>query len=497
MHDFDLDWLQLSVLNCIDETRFGDAMRLIKSFVERVLNDEEAVGVVFASRELDALCEKLAEAYYANLPVSNQTERCGTVILVSELVRAGGHVELIKDYLALRIFEGPVRIALTDVFNRVHRASREEWELQFGCEIFIASEGEVDGKLSELTAQLCAWQPKAIVTLGHNQDVVCIAAAHIPGPQNRYYIHHGDHHLSLGVTCSALQHVDLHNMSHHWCKTQVGAAGLLYWPLSSIRPSCVKSSFLERGTVTTASCGRMYKFEAGSYTIRYEHAVSLILTATGGHHVHFGDLSDAFLQRIYAELDAKKIDRARFVHIDWVASLPRALIDYGVDVYVSSFPVGGGKSLIDAMSAGIPTVVHESYRSRYHSSTDLAYPESFVWRRYEELALIFEQWNESLLRQQADRALEHFERFYSRNAFMNAFASGVDCDSFVPPLRAYRGDPLARYLEFKGCKEKELARHESERDRILREWKKVYDAYEAHSKTILAQQALIAKMEQK
>lgn len=494
MHNFDIDWLQKTVTGNVIESRYSDAISLIKSFVERIINDDESVGVVFAGRELDALCEMLANTYYSKMPSAPVADGCGTVVLASELVKAGGHVELIKDYIALGLFESPVRIALTDLFNRVDRALIDEWESQFGCEVFIASEAEFDAKLDELTAKFREWNPSTLLTLGHNQDVVCIVLAHAPGIKNRYYIHHGDHHLSLGVTCSAFQHVDLHNMSYHLCKTELKVTRQLYWPISAVRPSNIKTTFLDRGVLTTGSCGRMSKFESGSYKIRYERAIACILKATNGFHVHVGDLSDVFLQRIYEELEAEHIDRTRFIHIEWVASLPQALIENGVDVYVSSFPLGGAKSLIEAMSTGVAVVMHQSYRSRYHSSTDLAYPESFIWSLYEQLGPIFEQWSEPLLRQHAHYARRHFDRYFSSNAFMDAFASGTDCDNQVPPLRAYHGDSWKRYLEFRGRREKDFELFELERDRIFQEWKKVYAAYEEHTKTIARQQALIEKL---
>jgi hypothetical protein len=341
MHDFDLDRLQETVVRSISQSLYGDAMARIKTFVEQVINDQESIAVVFASRELDALCRTLADAYHADRRHAPEREGRGTVILASELVKA---------YLALGLFESPVRVALTDLFNRADHTAIDEWVSLLGCEVFVATETELDGKLDALTARLGEWNPSTILTLGHNQDVVCIVAAHAPGARNRYYIHHGDHHLSLGVTCEAFQHVDLHNMSYELCKNEIGVAQQLYWPLSVVRPSEIKTRFLDRGVLTTCSCGRMSKFESGSYALSYERAVACILKASRGYHVHIGDLSDAFLQKIHEELDAENVGRDRFVHIEWVASLSRALIENAVDVYISSFPLGGGKALIEVIS---------------------------------------------------------------------------------------------------------------------------------------------------
>lgn len=483
MNDFDLDHLQETVANHISQAQYGDAMTLIKSFAERVINDPESIGVVFASRELDSLCVKLADACYADHPAP-VAERQGTVVLATELVKAGGHVELIKDYLALGLFESPVRVVLTDLFNRIDHASIEEWSSLLGCEVLIAADTRLDGKLDAVSTWLGEWNPSSVLSFGHNQDVVCIVAAHAPGIQNRYYVHHGDHHLSLGVTCAAFQHVDLHNMSYELCKNEIGVTQQLYWPISTVGGSLVKTRFLERGALTTCSCGRMSKFESGSYTIRYERAVACILKASAGYHVHIGDLSDAFLQKIHEELDAQNVSHDRFMHIPWVASLSGALIENSVDVYISSFPVGGGKSLIEAMSVGVPVITHESYRSRYHAGSDIAYPESFIWSNYEDLGRIFSQWDEPLLRQHGASALQHFERYYSKDAFLKAFASGTDCASHVPPLHAYQANPLRNHLDVQKKRAQEIGLVVAEKDRMFQEWENILAAYNAHTETI-------------
>ena len=484
-HDLDLDRLEEAVKASVSRGRYGDAMDQIKAFVEYVINDPETVGAVFASRELDALCTDIARAYYAGNRGTSGIHGGGTVILASELVRAGGHVELIKDYLAMGVFESPVRVALTDLFNRIEPGDIDSWASLLGCEVYVAREAELDGKLGAVSTWIRDWNPSTIVTLGHNQDVVAIVAAHAPGAEKRYYIHHGDHHLSLGVTCEAFYHVDLHNMAYDLCGNEIGVAGQLYWPISAVRPAEVKAVSLGRGALTTCSCGRMSKFESGTYALRYERAVASILGASGGYHVHIGELSEAFLEKIYVELDIKRISHDRLIHIDWVPSLARALIDNAVDVYVSSFPLGGGKALIEAMSVGVPVVTHESYRSRYHSGCDLTYPESYTWRQYDDLDRIFTQWDEQRLRCQAELALCHFARYYSHEAFLAAFGNGVNsCAADIPPLRAYRPDRLQNYLDNKRRRMIDNGRLESEKNRIFREWKSVKSAYDEHVATI-------------
>lgn len=493
MHELDLGRLQELIANRISNLQFGDAMACIKSFVELVINDPESVAAVFASRELDALCSRLANAYYGQCREPGGKGR-GTVILASELVRAGGHVELIKDYLALGLFESPVRVALSDLFNRMDRSTIDEWKSLLDCDVFIAGQPGLGDKLDAIVEQLCEWNPSTILTLAHNQDVVCVVAAHFPGATLRYYVHHGDHHLSLGVTCEVFEHVDLHNMSYELCKREIGVPHQRYWPLTAVKPSWIRTQFLERRALTTASCGRMSKFEAGTYAFRYERAVALILKATRGYHVHIGELSADFLHRIYAELDAENVSYDRFIHVEWVPSLSQALLEHAVDVYIGSFPIGGGKALVEALSVGVPVVTHESYRSRYHSGVDLTYPESYVWTGYEDLSEIFGRWCEPLLKEQSALALQYFERYYSKEAFSSAFAAGEDADVYVPPLHVYRGNRLQAFLDIRRARQLALGPLASENERILAEWAKLHAAYEDCGATIRNQQLDIERL---
>ncbi|OOV85773.1 hypothetical protein BTA35_0216885, partial [Oceanospirillum linum] len=144
------------------------------------------------------------------------------------------------------------------------------------------------------------------------------------------------------------------------------------------------------------------------------------------------------------------------------ASLSRALIEHSVDVYISSFPLGGGKAVTEAMSVGLPVVTHDSYRSRYHGGGDLTYPGSFSWVEYEDLQAIFERWDEPLLKQHGEAALQPFRRYYSTEAFLSAVASGADCAHHVPPLHRYRQNHLRNYLDFRRRRTERMGHLETE-----------------------------------
>jgi hypothetical protein len=84
-------------------------------------------------------------------------------------------------------------------------------------------------------------------------------------------------------------------------------------------------------------------------------------------------------------LDELAVSRDRFIHIEYVPSLWTALLELGVDAYLGSFPLGGGRATIEAMGAGLPLIIHENYRSHFFSVQFEVYRGAAVWRNDAEL----------------------------------------------------------------------------------------------------------------
>ena len=56
-----------------------------------------------------------------------------------------------------------------------------------------------------------------------------------------------------------------------------------------------------------------------------------------------------------------------------------------MDVYIASFPYGAGLTLIEAMGAGVPVIMHEHMYSHVLSGLELAYPEAYRWSDPDDL----------------------------------------------------------------------------------------------------------------
>lgn len=66
-------------------------------------------------------------------------------------------------------------------------------------------------------------------------------------------------------------------------------------------------------------------------------------------------------------------------------SVWRALHDYRVDLYIVSFPYGGGLTLVEVMGAGVPVAMHRHIYYKLLNCVDMAYAGAFSWSSPSEL----------------------------------------------------------------------------------------------------------------
>ena len=141
---------------------------------------------------------------------------------------------------------------------------------------------------------------------------------------------------------------------------------------------------IKKNELITATAAGFNKIEI-PYFVSYFEVVAKILENKKFRHLHIGKLTPLGLRKIKQELKKRGIEKERFIYLEWTPSVWKTLQEYNVDLYVASFPHGAGLTLIEAMGAGIPVIMHEHINSRVLSSLELAYPEAFSWRDPKDL----------------------------------------------------------------------------------------------------------------
>lgn len=375
----------------IDKSDINQALHLIYDFVERIVTEPLCTSQVFGSKTLDDLCQRIGEISFSKIEPEfteatlNQQNSPVFVYIVTKIQKSGGHTRVIEDFIKAQP-RGLHLILSTELTGKSDTGYLMKWlASQVNVAFEQAPKDSFEQKLTWLQTRLIEIRPNKIYLFNHHQDSVAVAAIQPEMRFNASFYHHGDHHLCLGVYLSHLEHIDPHPMGYHNCRDELGIANI-YVPLTvddkGSRPA--DWSFFQNKALTTCTAARSNKIEI-PYYVSYLDLIPQLLKATGGRHVHIGRLTPWALFKIRYGLKRHGIRSDRFIYTPWVPSVWKSLHDYRVDLYVASFPYGGGLTLIEAMGAGIPVALHEHMFSRVLSGIDLAYPEVFSWRSPEDL----------------------------------------------------------------------------------------------------------------
>ncbi len=435
----------------LETAKNGDialALLSIQSFVwHAALKRESALGQVFSSRALDAVCQQIG----ALQPVPVSTARRGVVYLVTELQATGGHTRVVADLIladeATAASGEPVTILVTDVV-RQHNPATAGIFSQFGAQVETPPPGDHASVLAWLKGRLSALSPRVTRMVLHPFDSVAIAAAQPGLAGELVFLHNADHNLALGVTLAHSLHVDFHAKGFYNCRERQGVRDNVVWPLTA-PDSGPRAPLFSAAPIRTCTCGGVEKFEPqfvrdlAPYPFRYEALAPLIPATTGGTHVHVGPLSDDVLATINSGLDQLGLPRERFVHVPSVPSLWEALKALEIDVYVGSFPLGGGRSTVEAMGAGLPICIHANYRSIMLSVEMEVYEGALIWRTPEDLVRLLAGLTPEALAWHARAARAFYERHHHPSRLQAALSGQVE----APVRPDHTEDWLQAYLD--------------------------------------------------
>jgi hypothetical protein len=434
------------------------ALELISGFTLSVLTDEASLGRIQTSRELSAICAALGRPFKQE-PATEQNEDLA-VFVVSTFRPVGGHSRLLLDIAEADPCKNAV-VLLSNFERRQQPVEEFQQALRnIGSDVRLAVEAAPDAapeeRLQWLQARLNDLRPSRTYLLENPDDSVAIAACQPELVGQLFYLHHGDHSLSLGAHLAGATHVDLTSKCFDSCRNIEGIAGNVYWPLCPSVPSHRGDKpFLHDGNLRSATCGTANKFDSwylaqsAPYTVRYAEIVPLVLGSTVDTHVHIGEMTASMLEEIQERLKSAAIDERRFVYLPFVPSLSQALLDLNIDVYIGSFPVGGGTTTTEVMGTGVPPIIYSNYRNERLSTTSEVYDGAMIWRTPEELELVLSDLNPAVLEKHSGKARRFYETYHSPKVFRERFEATLQGKPLPPPPSrpSYRSDPLQTFLD--------------------------------------------------
>ncbi|HXF67602.1 MAG TPA: hypothetical protein VNK67_13020 [Burkholderiales bacterium] len=429
----------------------NSALAAIQDIVDQVFCEPLAVAKVFGSPELDQLCQAIGRAHLSHLGLRQEVQ--GTrnadglvVYLVSRLQESGGHTAALADIIRLSDDRQSVVMVSGTCGKTDLRALRSRFAGLPTVSLEKAPRGSHLHKLDWIQRRLLEIRPETVWLFNHHQDSVAIAAVQPDqGYRVRFY-HHGDHHLCLGLHLPYAEHYDPHPMGFYNCRNTLGISNNRYLPLvvsdQGDRPSIL--TFMENGHLVTCTAAGANKVEV-PYFIQYVDLVPEILDLTRGRHIHIGRLTPLARIRISKGLRRRGIPQESFIYIPYVGSVWRAMHEYRVDLYLASFPYGGGRTLVEVMGSGTPVVIHKHCTSRMLGGFDMAYDGAPTWQTRDELHHILRSVDCDWLTRQSRLARAQYEKYHRAEILAKALANPVGLE--VPQLKNYQPDPTLQALE--------------------------------------------------
>lgn len=453
--------------------QWGKALADVRGLLHEVPKWPDSSMKFMPSPSLDAFIEKLGSQIQQQFlsdvqPVEKQSNGADVVILTSALLKTGGHTREIEDWVrgladtrTAIITSESIRHCDTAVVAQVsqyveHHAHQLEDPL------------EIIQWLLRLIAEL---NPDRMIVSPAHQDVALLTALSILQFDGTLILNLNlDHNVSPGLFFNRVDNIIV-KRPYLYCviKNEYKLDKLIYIPFArsptfdhSLKTVDAKSS---KTMVSCACTSSLYKID-NDYAYRYADVIADLIIKTRARHVHIGVLSEVIHAEINNRLQQQNISTDHFIHIPYAERLSEVFQQYGVDVLIQTFPVGGGLVAIEAMEAGLMVLSHRAYNSKLYNPVDFCYQGALTWAEPNQLISIIAGLDGPKLLEHKTKALDYYQRYNRPGAIEKLLTSGdlsgfsVDeqwCNElFDYPLDSFRvhGNRNARAKPGKGKRAK-------------------------------------------
>ena len=401
-----------------------DANKTLSS-IYKLVNKEiilnKTYGLPPNSSYLDDICQKVGAENYSKLESISNNHKIASkplvILIASNIKNSGGHSSFIDDLVGIN--EKEILVLLTNIGgNTDFKAIREKYKNLKKVKIIKSPNGNFLKKLNWIQNNLINLNPSYVYLVNSNEDSVAIASVQ---PEKSYqvkFFHHADDRLSLGSSIKYFRHFDLNPNCFFHCRDFLKHSSNVYLPLTSYDFGVSKSSHLISKKEGLISCtvASFNKIEV-NYYVNYKNYVHKILKASKGKHIHVGKLSFYSLFYIRISMFLNNISQNRFVYFRNTESVWKFFLKNKVNLYIGSFPYGAGKTIIEAMGAGITLLLHRNPYARIYGGVDLAYKGVLQWTDPKDLLKIINEINNKSLVKHSIKSREHYEKFHKLKKF--------------------------------------------------------------------------------
>lgn len=414
----------------------------LEQLVDYLFCEPLTVGKIFGSSDLDAICQQIGQHNIQRLgigepPTPNPDV---AVYIASELQASGGHTSALADIIRL----SPKRRSIVLVTNicgtTKYLAVSQRFSRLANIELIYAPAAGLLTRLDWLQSLLHELAPATVWLFNHHQDSVAVAAVQPDRGYQLNFYHHGDDRLCLGACLGFGKHFDTSPILFHHCSI-LRDNGNSYLPLVVADQGKLLLAEKPFSKLVTCTAAGFNKLEV-SYPFQYADIIAQVLLITKGRHIHIGRLTPLARCRIRWRMHRLGVPSESFIYIPYVPSVWLALQEHEVNVYLASFPYGGGRTLVEVMGAGLPIVAHRHIADRMIGGLDMIYNGAPTWRKPDELYQLLRTIDDVFLQEQGLMARAWYEKYHQEAIVAKSIVSPT-VPLNIPELKeGYTSDPL-------------------------------------------------------
>jgi len=310
--------------------------------------------------------------------------------VLTEIYAVGGHTRVLADVIN-GLPEYRHRVVLTDLYGRISAKELPIPDLAAflegkSVETLVLAPAKLEDRVRQLVGLLLQARPAACFLYPHHADVIATAAVSDRTCRRSILVHHCDHLPSLGPTRGDYVHADVTAECHGEClKITGGTARYLGLTAQDYGAGVAKEG---KDTLDAACSGPPAKFWPDPPGFRYVDLVREVMHSAGGRYYHIGGIPPSVLADIRSHLEAAAIESSRFVDVGRVESVWQTLKGLDADFYVDSYPMGGGKTLVEALGVGLPVIIPSIAGRSPLAVPGLNMESAIRWRSVEEIASV-------------------------------------------------------------------------------------------------------------
>jgi hypothetical protein len=401
----------------------GQTEKFLKRIAELVLK-LMAAPLMGRALFIPALDELTRNASLAGRPrIDLPTDSNILVHVATEVSSTGGHTRVIEDVVAALPEYRHILIITALNSLEAFPSLRPRFD-ELGIDVRpLQSLGRAQ-KVRELSCMIDGLAPRAVFLFVHHYDAIAALGVAGHAAPRVLFMHHADHQPSLGASRTDYVHIDLTPACHRVCSRRPQLAASLI-NLTAADVGTVQLG--EHRPIIGATCGSPHKYE-GSSDFSYAELLAALFDSGVGQILHIGEVPARQKDQIRAEIAANGQESSRLIFLPNTPSLAVKLIEVCPDFYLTSHPVGGGRSTVEAMSVGLPILYVCAASTAPLLNADMTFATSVRLSTLGETRAAVRRL-ESERKSLGKRSRAVYENHYSRAAFREALLCALSNES--------------------------------------------------------------------